>query len=158
MGPYGHFPAASLDDAHDGRSRLLRWHEVDDGERTRSSLEHGFEHYRIFQVRARNLGGFGGGAYRPMTVFCMAEQRGETGAAVEAWPTQPIDAAIQSHQRRCRAIADNCIVLNRQGIVGISRNFFCICIYDNRYLASVDRCHLSIFDSRRARAIALPTA
>ena len=75
--------------------------------------EHSFENERVVQVAPGDLNVI---VFRrrnqPSSVLRAAEQRGKTGAAVEAGQAQPIDRAVAANQRRRLAVSDDRVVLN----------------------------------------------
>jgi hypothetical protein len=72
----------------------------------------GFEDERAVDVGPVRCPDWLGRLATPMTVLGTAKERGETGVAIEPWPTQPVDGARARYQSRSFAVADDCVVLD----------------------------------------------
>ena len=106
-----HAAVQALDLAHDHRGIGSHRHEIGQANVIRVVFELSVEHQRIAAVSAR-LGGRYTGCDPPETIRLGSEQRRETGIAVEARQTEPVDRPARRYQRAGAAVADHRVIFN----------------------------------------------
>ena len=112
--PHRHLAAPPLHQADDRRARVADRHEVDECDTAVLRLEDRLQHHRAIAVGAADARRRVGGTDPPTPVVGRPEQSREAGRAVEAWPAQPIDRPVATHESGRRAIADHCVVFDGQ--------------------------------------------
>ena len=89
-------------------------HEVDERRCPFSTLEARLQDQRVGLISPCYPGRSVLCGNEPAAVFRRAEESRETGIRIKPRPTQPIDGAIATDQRRCLAVADERVVFNTQ--------------------------------------------
>ena len=89
-------------------------HEVDERRHSFSALEARFQDQRVGLVSPCYSGRAVLWGNEPAAMLRRAEESRETGIRIKPRPTQPIDGAIATDQRRCLAVADERVVFNTQ--------------------------------------------
>ena len=110
--PHRHTAAHADDHAHEIGCAAARGHAVDEPHHTPLDLVLGLEDERPGPVAATDLLHLGRRGQEPAAVIGRAEERGETGAGVEAREAEPVDGPVAADERRRLAIADERVVLD----------------------------------------------
>ena len=90
-------------------------HEVDDLDLAGLGLPARHQHEGVGLVLARRAALGADGGEPPMTVLLVAEQGAERRRRVEPRQAQPVDAAVRADERAGVTVADERVVLDRQG-------------------------------------------
>jgi hypothetical protein len=95
---HGHGPAHALHDPDDVGSLATGRHEVDDANRSVSSVPFRFQDEGVAAVAPPGACAASGRRKQPPPGLGRVEQRREAGRRVEAWHAHPIDRPLQIHQ------------------------------------------------------------
>ena len=101
--------------AHEVGPPVAVRHQVDDLDHAGLGLPPGDEHERVVLVGARRAAGRADRGEPPVPVVVVAEQCAERRRRVEARQAEPVDAAVGADERAGVAVADEGVVLDRQG-------------------------------------------
>src|SRR6202022_2104406 len=86
-----HFAAQTFDDANDVGVLATRRHEIDQADCAALGFNFGFDDERVAAVAPPQLVDLLRRREKPMAVFLLADERGETGRRIEARKAKPVD-------------------------------------------------------------------
>src|SRR5436309_10258694 len=91
------FASQSFNDANDVRILAARRHEIDQAHGAALCFDFRLEDKRVTTVTATRFYDLSLREKPPMSVFCIAKQRGEARRRVKPRKTKPINASVTAH-------------------------------------------------------------
>jgi hypothetical protein len=107
-----HFSAQSFHDADNVRILPARRHEIDKAHGAALGFDFCFENKRVATVTATRRFDLFLREKSPVTVFRVAQERGEARRGIKPWKTKPINASVPAHQRTGLRITEKRVVLD----------------------------------------------
>src|SRR5215217_8339939 len=108
-------PAHTFNEADQVHGLPTDRHEVDEPYGSLIGIEFRFQHHGVAAVPPARCADWAGRSDQPTSVFFGAKQGSEDCARVESGYAQPVDGPVAANQRCCLSVADNRVILNRQG-------------------------------------------